>query len=142
MRSLPRSMPCSFLNSSIIQSTMRWSMSSPPRCVSPLVDFTSTTPSPTSRIGNIERAAAEVVHGDGFVVLLVEAVSQSRRRRLVDDAQDFQAGNFARLLGGLALASLKYAGTVITALVTFSPRKSSAADFSFCRIIAEISGGL
>src|SRR6202451_3924992 len=38
-------------------------------------------------------------------------------------------------------ASLKYAGTVITASVTFSPRKSSAASLSFCRIMAEISGG-
>jgi hypothetical protein len=28
----------------------RWSKLSPPRWVSPLVDFTSTTPSPTSRI--------------------------------------------------------------------------------------------
>src|SRR6266566_2435963 len=33
--------------------------------------------------------------------------------------------------------SLKYAGTVMTALVIFSPRKSSAAAFSFPRIIAE-----
>src|SRR5215469_6796280 len=39
-------------------------------------------------------------------------------------------------------ASLKYAGTVMTALATFSPRKSSAAFFSLVRIIAEISGGL
>jgi hypothetical protein len=29
---------------------MRWSKLSPPRCVSPLVAFTSTTFSPTSRI--------------------------------------------------------------------------------------------
>jgi hypothetical protein len=36
---------------------------------------------------------------------------------------------------------LKYAGTVITALGTDWPRYSSAACFSFWRIIAEISGG-
>ena len=48
--SFERSMPCSFLNSPMIQSIMRWSMLSPPRWVSPFVDFTSTTPSPTSRI--------------------------------------------------------------------------------------------
>ncbi len=47
---LPRSSPSSFLNSSTSQSTMRWSISSPPRCVSPLVAFTSMTPSPTSRM--------------------------------------------------------------------------------------------
>ena len=37
--------------------------------------------------------------------------------------------------------SLKYAGTVTTASVTFSPRYSSAVCRIFCRIIAEISGG-
>ena len=48
--SLETSTPVSFLNSWTSQSMIRWSMLSPPRCVSPLVDFTSTTPSPTSRI--------------------------------------------------------------------------------------------
>ncbi len=48
--SLERSTPWSFLNSATSQSTIRWSMLSPPRCVSPFVDLTSTTPSPTSRI--------------------------------------------------------------------------------------------
>src|ERR671935_617261 len=38
-------------------------------------------------------------------------------------------------------ALLKYAGTVITASVTGSPRYASASAFSFCRIIALISGG-
>ena len=50
MRSLRRSMPFSFLNSSAIQSITRWSKSSPPRWVSPLVALTSKTPSPISRI--------------------------------------------------------------------------------------------
>ncbi len=48
--SLVRSTPWSFLNSATIQSMMRWSQSSPPRCVSPLVASTSNTPSPTSRM--------------------------------------------------------------------------------------------
>src|SRR3954470_23496630 len=39
-------------------------------------------------------------------------------------------------------SSLKYAGTVMTALSTVSPRYASASAFSFCRIIALISGGL
>ena len=38
-------------------------------------------------------------------------------------------------------ALLKYAGTVITASVTDSPRYASASVFSFWRIIALISGG-
>ncbi len=37
--------------------------------------------------------------------------------------------------------SLKYAGTVMTASVTGSPRYSSALLLSRCSIIAEISGG-
>ena len=49
MGSLDRSMPWSFLNSCTSQSMTRWSKSSPPRCVSPLVAFTSNTPSPSSR---------------------------------------------------------------------------------------------
>ena len=44
------STPSSFLNSSASQSMMQWSKSSPPRWVSPLVDLTSNTPSPNSRI--------------------------------------------------------------------------------------------
>src|SRR5437588_3693063 len=38
-------------------------------------------------------------------------------------------------------SSLKYAGTVITALSTWSPRYASASVLSLPRIIAEISGG-
>src|SRR3954466_9768414 len=38
-------------------------------------------------------------------------------------------------------ALLKYAGTVMTASVTSSPRNASASAFSFWRIIALISGG-
>ena len=52
---------------------------------------------------DIERAAAEVVDRDGFVLLLVEPVGQRRRRRLVDDAHHFQAGDLAGVFGGLAL---------------------------------------
>ena len=50
IRSCRRSMPCSRLNSSASQSITRWSKSSPPRWVSPLVDFTSKTPSPSCRM--------------------------------------------------------------------------------------------
>ena len=39
-------------------------------------------------------------------------------------------------------ASLKYAGTVMTALRTVCPRYASAASFSLRRIMAEISGGV
>ena len=52
---------------------------------------------------DVEGAAAEVVDRDRLVLLLVEAVGQRGRRRLVDDALDLEAGDLARLLGGLAL---------------------------------------
>ena len=60
--------------------------------------------------GNIERAAAQVVDGDRLVFFLVEAVGQRRRRRLIDDAQHFEARDFAGLLGGLALAVVEVRG--------------------------------
>jgi hypothetical protein len=104
--SLRRSMPCSFLNSS------RASRRSPCRscrrrggvavgrlhlehAVADLEDR------------DVERAAAEVVDGDRLVLLLVEAVGERRRGRLVDDALDVEAGDLAGVLGRLALASLK-----------------------------------
>ena len=55
--------------------------------------------------GNIEGAAAQVVHGDdGITALLVHAVGQGRSSGLVDDAFDVQTGDAACVLGGLALA--------------------------------------
>ena len=45
-----KSIPESFLNSVIKYSTIVLSKSSPPKKVSPLVDFTSNTPSPNSSI--------------------------------------------------------------------------------------------
>ena len=48
--SCERSMPVSFLNSLITHSMTLLSKSSPPRCVLPLVAFTSKTPSPSSRM--------------------------------------------------------------------------------------------
>ncbi len=50
IRSLARSMPVSLLKLVISQSMTRWSKLSPPRWVSPLVDLTSNTPSPSSRM--------------------------------------------------------------------------------------------
>ena len=57
--------------------------------------------------GNIEGAAAQIVHGDGFVFLFIEAVSERGGRGLVDDAQHFKPRDFAGLLGGLALAVIE-----------------------------------
>ena len=71
---------------------------------------------------DVERAAAEVVDRDGLVLLLVEAVGQRRRGRLVDDAHHFEAGDLPGFLGGLALRVVEIRRTVMTALVTGWPR--------------------
>ena len=52
---------------------------------------------------DIERAAAEIVDGDRFVLFLVEAVRKRRRRRLVDDAHHLQSRDLASVLGRLPL---------------------------------------
>ena len=59
---------------------------------------------------NVEGAAAEVVDGDRARLLLVEAVGERRRGRLVDDAQHFEAGDLAGVLGRLALGVVEIGG--------------------------------
>ena len=49
---------------------------------------------------DVEGAAAEVVDRDLGLLLLFEAVGEGGRSRLVDDAQHFQAGDLAGILGG------------------------------------------
>src|SRR5436853_7718038 len=53
---------------------------------------------------NIERAAAEVVDRDRFVLLLIQAIGKGRRRRLINNSQHFEPCNFAGLLSCLPLA--------------------------------------
>jgi hypothetical protein len=58
--------------------------------------------------GDVEGAAAQVIHGDLAVALPpCPGRRPARSGRLVDDALDVQAGDAAGVLGGLALASLK-----------------------------------
>ena len=59
---------------------------------------------------DVERAAAEIVDRDRLAVLLVEAVGERRRGRLVDDAQDLEAGDLAGILGRLALGVVEVGG--------------------------------
>src|SRR6202162_4478451 len=59
---------------------------------------------------NVKRSAAKVVDRDRLVLFLVEAVGQGRRRRLINNARNFKAGDFSGLLGGLALAVVKIGG--------------------------------
>ena len=57
--------------------------------------------------GDVEGAATEVVDGDNFVGLLVEAVGEGGGGGLVDDAEDVEAGDAARVLVACRWASLK-----------------------------------
>jgi len=57
--------------------------------------------------GNVKRAAAQIEHRDLFILLFVQAVGQGRGRRLVDDAQNVQAGDLARVFGRLTLRIVK-----------------------------------
>jgi hypothetical protein len=59
---------------------------------------------------DIERSAAEVVDCDGFVLLLIETVSQRGRRRLVDDALYIESGNLAGVFGRLSLRVIEICG--------------------------------
>ena len=60
--------------------------------------------------GDVEGAAAEVVDQDLLGRFVVKAVGHSGGGRLIDDAQDVQARDAARILGGLALAVVKVSG--------------------------------
>ena len=53
--------------------------------------------------GHVIGAAAEVEDEDLLVLLFVEAVGERRRGRLVDDADDVEAGDLAGVLGRLPL---------------------------------------
>ena len=53
---------------------------------------------------DVEGAAAEVIHGDFFIGLAVEAVSEGCGGRLIDDAAHVEAGDLASGLRGVALA--------------------------------------
>jgi hypothetical protein len=72
--------------------------------------MTLNTPVADLQDGDVERAAAEVVDRDGLVDVLAEPVGERRRRGLVDDADDVEAGDLPRVLGGLALVVVEVRG--------------------------------
>src|ERR1700741_2056754 len=56
---------------------------------------------------DIECAAAEIVDGDVSALLFVEAIGQRRGSRLIDETQNFKAGEAAGVFGSLALRVIK-----------------------------------
>ncbi len=139
MTSLPRSMPCCALKSAIIHFMTAWSMSSPPKWVSPFVAFTSKTPSPISRmeISNVPPPKSNTAIFSFFFLsrpYASEAAVGSLTMRFTSRPAMRPASFVA-----WRCWSLKYAGTVMTASVIFSPRYASASSFSLRSTIAEIS---
>ena len=59
---------------------------------------------------DVERAAAQIVNRNRFRVLLVETVGERCRSGLVHQAQDFQSGDAAGVLGGLPLRIVEVRG--------------------------------
>ena len=59
---------------------------------------------------HVEGAAAEVIDRDGAGALLVHAVGERRRGRLVDDAQNFEARDLAGVFRRLALRVVEVGG--------------------------------
>ena len=53
--------------------------------------------------GNIKRTAAQIVDGNDLILLLIESVGKRRSCRFVDDTQDFEACDLARILCRIAL---------------------------------------
>jgi hypothetical protein len=60
--------------------------------------------------GDVEGATAEIVDGDHALPQPVQAVGERGRRRLVDDADDVEAGDAPGVLGGLSLAVVEVGG--------------------------------
>ena len=60
--------------------------------------------------GNVECAATEIVDGDAAALLFVEAVGERCGGRFIDEAEDFQAGDLARVFGGLTLCVVEIGG--------------------------------
>mmetsp|Transcript_5554 Transcript_5554/g.14115 ORF Transcript_5554/g.14115 Transcript_5554/m.14115 type:complete len:548 (-) Transcript_5554:148-1791(-) len=137
--SVRRSIPSADLKSSARKSTMRLSKSSPPRWVSPDVESTSNTPSPTSSTltSNVPppRSNTRMVSLDPFSnPYASEAAVGSLMMRSTSIPAILPAS-----LVACRWLSLKYAGTVMTALSTFSPRNFPASSQSLRSTCAEIS---
>ena len=126
--SFDKSTPDSFLNSAMMKSMMRWSKSSPPKNVSPLVESTSNCFSPsTSAISMIDTSnvpppkSYTAILRSPFSVLSKPKANAAAVGSLMMRLTSKPAMRPASLVAWRC-ASLKYAGTVMTASVTSSPK--------------------
>mmetsp|Transcript_57951 Transcript_57951/g.164989 ORF Transcript_57951/g.164989 Transcript_57951/m.164989 type:complete len:255 (+) Transcript_57951:805-1569(+) len=136
-----KSMPSAFLKPSANQSTMTLSKSSPPRWVSPLVESTSQTPSPTS---STETSKVPPPRSNTMMVSL-DFFSRPYASEAAVGSFTMRNTSSPAILPASLVAwrceSLKYAGTVTTALLTVALRYLPASAASLRRTCAEISSG-
>ena len=114
--SAPRSMPCSPRNVLTRWSMTRWSQSSPPRWLSPEVDLTSMTPSPSS---SRETSKVPPPRSKTRTVCSLEPLSRPYARAAAVGSltmrRTLKPAISPASLVAWRWASLKYAGTVMTA---------------------------
>ena len=118
-------------------------MSVPPSWVSPLVDTTSNTPSPKSIIvtSRVPPPRSNTIIFWSFSDLsrpYARAAAVGSLMILTTSRPAIAPASFVACLW----LSLKYAGTVITALLTGTPRNASASRFIFCSMNADICCGV
>jgi hypothetical protein len=120
--SLRRSIAFAFWNVSQSHLMTASSKSSPPRCVSPFVDFTSKTPSPTSRIemSNVPPPRSKTAMRWLFFLSRPKASAAAVGSLMMRST--LRPAIVPASLVAWRCPSLKYAGTVMTARSTFSPR--------------------
>ena len=108
--------------------------------MSPLVDFTSNTPSPNSRIeiSNVPPPKSKTAIVSSFFLSNPYAREAAVGSFII--LLTFNPAILPASFVACRCESLKYAGTVMTASVTVVPRCSSAVCFNFCNTIALISG--
>mmetsp|Transcript_11235 Transcript_11235/g.23768 ORF Transcript_11235/g.23768 Transcript_11235/m.23768 type:complete len:450 (-) Transcript_11235:514-1863(-) len=133
-----RSIPASFLNSLSKCESNSSSKSSPPSMVSPLVALTSKTPpcisrTLTSKVPPPRSKTAMVFPSALSIPYASEAAVGSLMILRTSSPAIFPASLVACLW-----LSLKYAGTVTTALLTVRPRNPSAVSFIFPRTMDPI----
>ena len=137
-----RSMLLSLLNSATTQSMIELSQSSPPRCVSPLVAFTSNTLSPISKIeiSNVPPPKSYTAIFSSFFLSSPYASEAAVGSLMIRNTS--RPAILPASLVACRCVSLKYAGTVMTACVMFSPKRISASAFSLASTIEASSCGL
>mmetsp|Transcript_71125 Transcript_71125/g.160920 ORF Transcript_71125/g.160920 Transcript_71125/m.160920 type:complete len:300 (-) Transcript_71125:279-1178(-) len=137
--------PGFFLSKALIRWSMsRWSKSSPPKCVSPAVAFTwkippsivrsdtSKVPPPRSKISTFLSSSLSWSRPKAMAAAVGSLMMRKTSKPAMEPAS----------LVAWRWLSLKYAGTVMTALLMSSPTNDSAISFILISTMLDISSGV